>query len=352
MNLTTLGWGPDLAEHFEEHAAAGLIAGRVSVPQRGNYIVLTELGELTVEISGKLRHEAGPGELPAAGDWVAIAARPEEGGGTIHAVLPRRTAIVRKAAGSVETELQVVGANIDTVFLVTSLNDDLNPRRIERYLATAWESGAQPAILLTKADLCDDSAAAVLDVEAIAFGVPVHAVSTVTDEGIGALDAYLGEGRTIALIGSSGVGKSTLVNRLAGREVLATQAIRESDGRGRHTTSHRELVLLPGGGLVLDTPGMRELQLWDSAEGMQEAFDDVEELVAACRFADCGHGVEPGCAVQAALKAGTLAPERYESWVKLQHELEHLERKQGGRAQAEARKARRAFARKLRTSAW
>ena len=272
-----------------------------------------------------------PGELPAAGDWVAVAARHDEGAGTIHAVLPRRSAIVRKAAGN-PTEAQVVGANVDTVFLVTSLNDDLNLRRLERYLATAWESGAQPAILLTKADLCDDPAAAVLDVQAIAYGVPVHAVSTVTGEGIDELGAYLGEGKTIALIGSSGVGKSTLVNRLAGREVLATQEIRESDGRGRHTTSHRELVPLPGGGLVLDTPGMRELQLWESSDGMQEAFDDVEELVDACRFADCGHGVEPDCAVQAALADGSLAPERYESWVKLQRELEHLERKQGGRA--------------------
>jgi ribosome biogenesis GTPase len=280
-----------------------------------------------------------------------VAARPADGAGTIHAVLPRRSAIVRKAAGN-PTEAQVVGANIDTVFLVTSLNDDLNLRRLERYLATAWESGAQPAILLTKADLCEDAAAAVLEVQAIAFGVPVHAVSTVTGEGLAELDAYLGEGKTVALIGSSGVGKSTLVNRLAGREVLATQEIRESDGRGRHTTSHRELVPLPGGGLVLDTPGMRELQLWETTDGMQEAFDDVEELVAVCRFADCAHGVEPGCAVQAALADGSLAPERYESWVKLQRELEHLERRQGGLAAAEARKARRAFARKLRTTAW
>ena len=351
MSLTHLGWGPDLAEHFQEHAAAGLVAGRVVVPQRGAYLVLTELGELHAEISGKLRHEAGPGGLPAAGDWVALAPRPEESAGTIHAVLPRRSAVVRKAAGN-PTEAQVVGANIDTVFLVTSLNDEFNLRRLERYLATAWESGAQPAVLLTKADLCDDTAAAVLEVEAIAYGVPVHAVSTVTGEGLEELDAYLGEGKTIALIGSSGVGKSTLVNRLAGREVLATQEIRESDGRGRHTTSHRELVLLPGGGLVLDTPGMRELQLWESADGMQEAFDDLEALVAACRFSDCGHGVEPGCAVRSALAGGTLAPERYESWVKLQLELAHLERKMDARAAAEARKERRAFARKLRTSAW
>ena len=351
MSLIELGWGPDLAEHFQEHAAAGLVAGRIAVPNRGSYLVLTDDGELTAEISGKLRHEAAPGELPAAGDWVAVATRPEEGTGTIHAVLPRRSAVIRKAAGN-PTEAQVVGANIDTVFLVTSLNDDLNLRRLERYLATAWESGAQPAILLTKADLSDDADAATAEVQSIAYGVPVHAISTVTGEGIAELDVYLAEGKTVALIGSSGVGKSTLVNHLAGREVLATQEIRESDGRGRHTTSHRELVPLPGGGLVLDTPGMRELQLWESTEGMQEAFDDVEDLVDECRFADCSHGVEPGCAIQAALTAGTLAPERYESWVKLQRELAHLELKQGGRALAEARKARRAFAKKLRTTAW
>ncbi len=351
MSLIELGWGPDLAEHFQEHAAAGLVAGRIAVPHRGSYLVLVDDGELTAEISGKLRHDAAPGELPAAGDWVAVAARTDEGTGTIHAVLPRRSAVVRKAAGN-PTEAQVVGANIDTVFLVTSLNDDLNLRRLERYLATAWESGAQPAILLTKADLSDDPAAATAEVQSIAYGVPVHAISTVTGEGIAELDVYLGEGKTVALIGSSGVGKSTLVNHLAGRELLATQEIRESDGRGRHTTSHRELVPLPGGGLVLDTPGMRELQLWESTEGMQEAFDDVEDLVDRCRFADCGHSVEPGCAIQAALAAGTLAPERYESWVKLQRELAHLELKQGGRALAEARKARRAFAKKLRTTAW
>jgi ribosome biogenesis GTPase / thiamine phosphate phosphatase len=351
LSLIELGWGPDLAEHFQEHAAAGLVAGRIAVPHRGSYVVLTDDGELTAEISGKLRHEAAPGELPAAGDWVAVAARPEEGTGTIHAVLPRRSAVIRKAAGN-PTEAQVVGANIDTVFLVTSLNDDLNLRRLERYLATAWESGAQPAILLTKADLSEDAETATAEVQSIAYGVPVHAISTVTGQGIDELGAYLGEGKTVALIGSSGVGKSTLVNHLAGREVLATQEIRESDGRGRHTTSHRELVLLPGGGLVLDTPGMRELQLWESSEGMQEAFDDIEDLVDQCRFADCGHGVEPGCAVQAALADGTLPPERYESWVKLQRELAHLELKQGGRALAEARKARRAFAKKLRTTAW
>ena len=232
----------------------------------------------------------------------------------------------------------MLAANVDTVFLLMSLNEDFNLRRLERYITMAWESGAKPVIVLTKTDLYPEFALRVLEVEAIAFGVPVHAISSLTGDGLELVRTHLAPGQTIALLGSSGVGKSTLVNTLAGEELLATQPIREDDGEGRHTTTHRQLVLLPGGGLVLDSPGMRELQLWESSDGLSETFGDVEDLAAQCRFSDCAHETEPGCAVQAALADGTLAAERWTSYNKLQRELAHLERRLDKRLQAEAKK--------------
>jgi ribosome biogenesis GTPase len=272
-------------------------------------------------------HEAGPGGFPAVGDWVALAARPGEGAATIHALLPRRTAFVRKAAHSV-TDEQVVAANVDTALLVASMNADFNARRLERYLATAWQSGAAPVVVLTKADLADDPEASVAEAEAVAFGAPVLAVSVVTGQGVDELARLLKPGETAVLVGSSGVGKSTLVNALAGDERMATAAIREQDAHGRHTTTHRELILLPSGALVLDTPGMRELGLFDADEGLSTAFDDIEELAVACRFTDCGHTNEPGCAIREALQAGALDAGRWKSFQKLQRELAHQERKE------------------------
>ncbi len=348
--LSRYGWSPELQAQFDPYAAHGLVPGRVTVQQRGLYTLVTELGELTAELAGRFAHEADQGGYPVAGDWVAVAARPREGTATIHDVLPRRTAFIRKAAGATLAE-QVVAANIDTAFVVTSLNVEPNPRRLERYLATAWGSGAQPAIVLTKTDVCADVEGAVVEVEAGGFGVPLHPVSAVTGEGLDELRAYLGPGRTVVLLGSSGVGKSTLVNALAGAELLATQEIR-ADGRGRHTTSHRELVLLPGGGLVLDTPGMRELGLWDADAGVAETFEDVEKIAAACRFSDCGHETEPGCAIRTALEDGSLAHERYQSYVKLELELAHLERKGDPRARAEERKKWIARSKAIRTTSW
>jgi ribosome biogenesis GTPase len=274
------------------------------------------------------------------GDWVAYA------GGLIHGVLPRRTAFVRRAAGN-ETVEQVLAANIDTVFLVMAFYRDLNPRRLERYLALAWESGADPAIVLTKLDLADDADAAITEIESVALGVPVHPVSAVTGEGLDELEPYLGPGRTVVLLGSSGVGKSTLVNALLGEERQATKEIRAFDGRGRHTTTARELIGLPGGGLVLDTPGMRELQLWEAAEGLIGTFGDIDELALTCRFSDCSHESEPGCAVRDAVDA-----DRLESWRKLGRELRHLELKQDARARSEARKEWRRFTKSMRKSAW
>jgi ribosome biogenesis GTPase len=336
--LQDLGWTDSHTTDFEPHARAGHVPARVATQHRGGYVLFSELGELRAETAGRLAHEAvGAGDLPAVGDWVAAAARADEGAATIHAVLPRRTSFSRKVALSASQE-QVLAANVDAVFLVMSLNEDFNLRRLERYLATAWESGAQPVIVLTKTDLCPEYELRVLEVEAIAFGVPVHAISNLTGERLELVRAHLAPGRTIALLGSSGVGKSTLVNTLAGRELLATQPIREDDGEGRHTTSHRQLVLLPDGGLVLDTPGLRELQLWESSDGLSETFGDVEELAAQCRFSDCAHRTEPGCAVQAALEDGTLPFGRWASYKKLQRELAHLERRLDKRLQAEERK--------------
>jgi ribosome biogenesis GTPase len=336
-DLDALGWNNRLGEQFEPYAADGLVPGRVAVQHRGAYDVLVEDGELRCDVTGRLVHEAAsPAELPVVGDWVAIAARPAEAAGTIQAVLPRRTKFSRKTAWQA-TEEQVLAANVDVVFLVTSLNEDLNLRRLERYLILAWESGAQPVIVLTKSDLHPAPEAAVTEVGLTAYGVPVHAVSNKTGAGLDAIRAQLGPGVTAALLGSSGVGKSTLVNTLAGEELLATQEIRD-DGKGRHTTVRRELVQLPDGSLVIDTPGMRELQLWEADDGLEEAFEEVTELFGKCRFSDCAHDTEPGCAVRQALADGTLDPERWDSFVKLEAELAHLERKLDKRAAAEARK--------------
>jgi len=309
---------------------------------------------VSAEMSGRLRHEALSAlDLPAVGDWVALRVEPGAERGTIHAVLPRRTVFVRKAAsnqhrGAVE---QVVAANVDIVFVVSSLVDDLSARRLERYLVLAWESGARPVIVLTKADLCNDLAAALAEVETVALGVPVHVVSNLTGEGLDELRPYFADNGTVAALGSSGVGKSSLINRLAGSDLQEVKEVR-SDGRGRHTTTRRELIRVPGGGLFLDTPGMRELQLWEAEGGIEDAFEDVGALAGRCRFSDCAHLTEPGCAVLAAIESGSLDPERLESYRKLQRELERLELRLDSRAQAERRKERRRFARSMRRVSW
>ncbi|MEO8926292.1 MAG: ribosome small subunit-dependent GTPase A [Caulobacteraceae bacterium] len=325
--LETYGWSDALQRDFAPHAAAGVVAGRVILQQRGLYGLATELGELKAEISGRLARDAPAGGYPAAGDWVAAAAGGPGDLAVIHHVLPRRTAFTRKAAGP-GGGVQVVAANVDVAFIAASLNGDLNPRRLERYLAAAWQSGAAPVVVLTKADLAADVTAAVSGVEAMAGLAPVLAISSRTGEGLDAVRAFLKPGVTAVMVGSSGVGKSTLLNALLGNDRMATAAIREADGRGRHTTSHRELILLPGGGLLLDTPGMRELGLWDSDEGLVAAFEDIEVLAAGCRFGDCGHTNEPGCAVRAALESGALDPGRWTSFQKLRRELTFLESKE------------------------
>lgn len=327
MNLEKLGWTSSFEEAFRPFGEDGLTPGRISAGFTHLYRVLTGEGELLAEVAGRFRHQAGgPEDFPAVGDWVALEARLDEGRATIHAVLPRKSAFVRKAAGDT-AHPQVLAANLDTVFLVAGLDGDFNPRRIERALVLAWESGAVPVVLLNKADLCADAdtEARRAAVEAVAPGVPLHVVSGRRGDGMEALAPYLAPGRTVALLGSSGVGKSTIVNRLLGEERQRTAEVRERDQRGRHTTTHRELIVLPGGAVLVDTPGLREIQLWASEEeGLDRAFDDVARLATGCRFRDCRHRGEPGCAVLAAVEAGQLPEERLASHRKLEAELRHL----------------------------
>ena len=317
--LEDYGWSDALQGEFAPHAAEGLFAGRVILQQRGLYGLAAARGEVRAEISGKLAREAPPGGYPAAGDWVAAGEGGSSDRALIHHVLPRRTAFVRKASGGAGG-MQVVAANVDVAFLTASLNADLNPRRLERYLIAARQSGADPVVLLTKADLVTDVEGEVAKIEAVSAPAPVHAISARTGQGLEIIGRYLTSGRTAVMVGSSGAGKSTLANALFGSERMATQAIREDDARGRHTTSHRELILLPGGGLLLDTPGMRELGLWDSDEGLSATFADIEALAAECRFGNCSHGDEPGCAVRAALESGALDPGRWAGFQKLSRE--------------------------------
>ncbi len=323
--LRELGFVGPAAASFAPFAAQGLVPGRVVVGHARLLRVLTEEGEALAAVAGSLRHHArGPEDRPAVGDWVAL--RPPSGGhrAVVQAVLPRRTAFIRRAAGE-RTVAQVLAANVDAVFLVMGLDGDFSLRRIERALVLAWESGADPVVLLNKADLCDDVAGRRTEVEAVAGGVPVRVIAAKPGQGLEALAPWLVPGHTVALLGSSGVGKSTLVNRLLGREKQRTREVLDAGQRGRHTTSHRELILLPGGALLLDTPGLRELQLWSDGVGLETTFGDVHELSSACRFTDCRHGSEPGCAVRAAVEEGRLDPARLESFLKLQAELRALE---------------------------
>jgi ribosome biogenesis GTPase / thiamine phosphate phosphatase len=347
QDLEDLGFRPSDAHSFQPFGEEGCAPGRIAVAQREQYLLYTAFGELPGELSGRLRHEAAAGgPLPATGDWVAIRPRPAEGRAVVHALLPRRTCLSRKVAGAMTRE-QVVAANVDTVFLVCGLDGDFNPRRIERGLVLAWESGAKAVVVLNKADLCESVPARVVEARAVAGGTDVHVLSCVRDEGVDELRAYLGRGETAVLVGSSGVGKSTLTNRLVGRLVNETREVRPWDSRGRHTTTRRELIALPSGGWIIDTPGVRELQLWvgEGSASTDAVFADVAALAASCRFSDCRHAGEPGCTVSEALSTGTLDPERFANYEKMRRELRHLAARQDGWERRAERQRQRALMR-------
>ncbi|RSD26327.1 ribosome small subunit-dependent GTPase A [Mesobacillus subterraneus] len=333
-----MGMTAEVNSLFEEYRSKGFELGRVALEHKHSYRVWLETGEYLCTLAGKLTYDALHREdLPAVGDWVAVKTSPGELKGTIQGILPRFSKFSRKAAG-MTTEEQIVAANVDTVFIVNSLNDDLNLRRIERYLLLAWESGATPVLILSKADLADDLADKIELVNAVALGIPVIAISVVNSAGIDELRSYLAPGKTVALIGSSGVGKSSLVNSLTGFEKQAVQGIRESDDKGKHTTTHREMIMLQEGAILIDTPGMREVQLWTSEEGIHESFAEIEEYASACRFRDCSHTNEPGCAVQSAIDNGLLDEDRFASYKKLQKELAYIDRKVDKKAQADEKR--------------
>jgi ribosome biogenesis GTPase len=321
-DLETYGWDDRWKATFEPFRRHGLTPARVVVQHRGEYDVLTEHGEARVRIAPRLRRASSPGGFPVVGDWVGL-----DPDGAIQAVLPRRTAFVRRAAadtGSGTLREQVVAANADVVLVAAALGQELDPLVLERYVTLALQSGAQPVIVLTKADLEPDPESVAAELEGVGGAIPIHFVSSRSGVGIEELRSLIGPGVTGAVLGPSGVGKSTLVNRLAGDEALLATGDVRPDGAGRHTTTRRQLVLLPGGGLLIDNPGMREVHLWLADDGLEAAFEDIAELAAKCRFSDCRHETEPGCAVQAALADGTLARDRWERYRALEAELDAL----------------------------
>ena len=335
MRLHELGWSAFFEAAFPDEP--GLEPARIAEEHRGLYNLWTEAGEAQARLSGRFRHVNGPNhdEYPAVGDWVVL-----RDGGIVEDVLPRLSALKRKRAFR-STSAQVIAANLDTVFIVTSLNADLNPRRLERYLAMVWDSGAQPVVVLSKSDLCDATAQRQAETEAVSIGVAVHALCALEGLGMEQIEPYVQPGRTVALVGSSGVGKSTIINTLAGEHLQKVKEIRRDAYRGQHTTTSRQLVRLRDGALLIDTPGMRELGLHDGNAGIGGAFADIEDLAARCRFRDCLHSGEPRCAVSAALDDGSLDEDRWLSYAKLKRELAHMARATREREILENRRARR-----------
>ncbi len=346
MSLEVYGWDDFFSRAFAELAEPGLEPARVVLAAGGSYRLAHATRETAGRLSGRFRHGVAAGsDYPSVGDWVAI----DPASLRIERLLPRRTKLARKTAGR-KTEEQVVAANIDLVFAVMGLDADFNPRRLERFLATIWEGGAVPVVLLTKLDLCADAASKEREIEDVAAGVEVIASSALDGRGIDRVRSRLAPGKTAVLVGSSGVGKSTIINRLLGREAQKTREVREDDSRGRHTTSHRELFVLPGGSLLIDNPGVREIQLFGSEESLEQTFADVAAYAARCRFTDCTHRSEPSCAVLEAVAEGALSEERLESYRALERELHYLHLRQDESAQRAQKQKWRAIHREMRRS--
>ena len=343
MKLEDIGYNTELSKAFKALDLESAFPGRVIWQSAYSYRVQCSEAEIAAEPTGKVKSA----ELPAVGDWVAVR-QPDAGGmGKILAILPRKSVFSRNAAGRTVHE-QVVAANIDEVLIITDLDQDFNLRRIERYITLVYNSGAGPVVVLNKTDLAEDVEAVIAQTETVSPGIPVYAVSAEKDLGIDQLEKHLGPGKTLAFLGSSGVGKSTIINRLLGVDRLDVGEVREADGKGRHTTTHRELVILPGGGAVIDTPGMREIQVWGNEDGLADAFPEIDELAAACRFRDCRHDSEVGCAVREALESGFLDDGRFESYVKLRAEFENLGRRRSQRARLEEKREGKRFSKMVR----
>ncbi len=348
MSLRDLGWNPFFEEAFAPFAKNGLAPARVAVQHRGGYELWTAEAILTADVSGRFRHQAKrPSDYPAVGDWVAIEGIAGETRAVIQAVLPRRTKFSRTVAGDT-TEEQLVATNIDEVFVIEALASALNVRRIERYLTLAWESGTTPTVVLTKADLCTDVRAAVTAASAVTKEAKVIAISCIDGEGIAAIKKRLRRGRTVVLLGPSGVGKSTLINCLAGEESQHVVPVREDDQKGRHTTTSREMVFLSDGGVIIDTPGLRELQLWEGGEGLDATFADIEEIATRCRFTNCHHQQEPGCAVRQAVQEGAMNAARLAGFHKLRQEVAQFGERRDMRARADERRRSKNATRSLR----
>lgn len=354
--LRDFGFDESFVKEYLSVAETGEVPGRIVAVHRGRYAVVAaspegDILEIEAVASGRLGHEAlSAAELPAVGDWVSLRSADSAGTGpaVVSAVLPRRTVFARKAAGDVVGEAQVIAANVDTALILAAAGRDFNPRRIERYLTLAREAGVSPVIVVTKADLAEDPEALVERAAALSPGTPCFAICAPEGRGLDRLNEHLAPGKTVVLLGSSGAGKSTLLNAIAGRELARVGGVREDDERGRHTTTHRELYRLDTGALLIDSPGMRELQLWAGEEAVESAFAEIEALAETCRFRDCRHEGEPGCAVRAALESGELDPGRYASYKKLLREVSFLERKDDLGLQREETERWRTINKKMR----